>query len=95
MQYLKALAYALALAPATVFSLPPAPDADVNPYLDKVGYANKGYAAKLEETITYFKSKGDHLNAAKTKTVQKTPTFTWITALKEVRMLFVFTAQCV
>ena len=95
MQYLKALACALALAPATVFSLPPAPVADVNPYLGKAAYANKGYATKLEETITYFKSKRDHLNAAKTKTVQKTPTFAWISASKDVCMLFIFILQCV
>ncbi|PPQ84540.1 hypothetical protein CVT25_007610 [Psilocybe cyanescens] len=80
MRYLQALACALALAPASVFAAPQpsTSNSQVNPYIGKDVYANKGYAKKLEETIQFFNQKYDFYNAAKTKTVQKIPTFAWI-----------------
>ncbi|KAF5312670.1 hypothetical protein D9619_003633 [Psilocybe cf. subviscida] len=60
---------------------PPPPPAlnSVNPYAgNKAVFANKGYAKKLEATIKYFLQSGDRLNAARTRTVQRTPTFSWI-----------------
>ncbi|KAJ3513216.1 hypothetical protein NLJ89_g3079 [Agrocybe chaxingu] len=59
-----------------VLSAPQA--ADANPYLGKVPFANKGYAQKLEETISYFTKRRDLLSAARTRTVQKIPTFAWV-----------------
>ncbi|KAH9487325.1 Exoglucanase 3 [Psilocybe cubensis] len=90
MHYLRALACALALAPSVVFSAPPAPQppqpprSEVNPYIGKEVYANKGYAKKLEETIQYFNQRYDYYNAAKTKTVQKIPTFAWISSSADI-----------
>lgn len=56
-----------------------------NPFLDRVQYANSGYAAKLEETISSFLAAGDTLNAAKTRTVQGVSTFLWISSFADVR----------
>lgn len=84
MQYLATLLSALALVPA-VLSAPDALSAfDVNPYLGTSPFANKGYAAKLEETIKYFKKQKDTLNAARTRTVQRTPTFSWVSQSADV-----------
>ncbi|KAF9042219.1 cellobiohydrolase [Panaeolus papilionaceus] len=89
MKFLSFLALSLALAPAA-FAAPPKPDtkppvkASVNPYLGKSVFANKGYAAKLEETIKYFLKQKDPLNAARTRTVQKIPTFSWISSSADV-----------
>lgn len=55
-----------------------------NPFLDRVQYANSGYAAKLEETISSFLAAGDTVNAAKTKTVQGISTFLWISSFADV-----------
>lgn len=78
MKYLQYLAAILAVAPSVLAApQPPAPQ-DGNPYLAAQPYANKGYAAKLEETIKYFNAQKDHVNAAKTRTVQKIPTFAWV-----------------
>lgn len=86
MRYLQALACALALAPASVFAAPQpsTSNSQVNPYIGKDVYANKGYAKKLEETIQFFNQKYDFYNAAKTKTVQKIPTFAWISKSADV-----------
>ncbi|KAH9487323.1 1,4-beta-D-glucan cellobiohydrolase CEL6B [Psilocybe cubensis] len=84
MQYLRVLACALALAPSVVFSAPSASNSQVNPYIGKEAYANKEYARKLEETIQYFNQRYDYYNAAKTKTVQKIPTFAWISASSDI-----------
>ncbi|CAA7261002.1 unnamed protein product [Cyclocybe aegerita] len=73
---LHAVACALVLLPTAVLSAPQA--ADANPYLGKVPFANKGYAKKLEETISYFTKRRDLLSAARTRTVQKIPTFAWV-----------------
>ncbi|PPR08048.1 hypothetical protein CVT24_010847 [Panaeolus cyanescens] len=81
MKFLSFLACTLALAPVA-FSAPPKTDA--NPYVGKSVFANKGYAAKLEETIKYFNEQGDSLNAARTRTIQRTPTFSWISASADV-----------
>lgn len=84
-------ASALALAPILVFAGPNGPSSFnfINPYTaGKVGYANKGYAAKLQETVSYFTSRGDSLNAAKTRTVQNTPTFRWLASISNVSSVF-------
>ena len=81
MKYLSFLAASLALAPSllSVAALPPAsPVKDGNPYIGKSPFPIPGYAAKLDETIKYFKGQKDLLNAARTKTVKEVPTFTWI-----------------
>ncbi|KAH6902259.1 cellobiohydrolaseII [Coprinopsis sp. MPI-PUGE-AT-0042] len=49
-----------------------------NPYETRKPLVNKSYAKKLDETVAYFTSRGDALNAARTRTVQKIPTFAWI-----------------
>lgn len=79
MKYLAFLAAVLAVVPTALSAPQPrAPRADVNPYIGVTPYTNKGYAAKLEETIKTFLDAGDELNAARTRTVQKVPTFAWI-----------------
>ena len=60
------------------------PFVDGNPFLGKTQYANRAYANKLEETISYFKAKGDALNAARAKSVQKISTFSWISETGDV-----------
>lgn len=55
-----------------------------NPFLGRVQYANSGYAAKLEQTISSFLVAGDALNAAKTRTVQGVSTFLWISSFADV-----------
>ncbi|KAJ3506261.1 hypothetical protein NLJ89_g6973 [Agrocybe chaxingu] len=82
MHYLKVLSSALALAPAVMAA--PSDAADASPYIGKTPFANKGYALKLEETIAYFNEQGDSLNAARTRTVQKIPTFAWISEIKNI-----------
>ena len=94
MFYLKALACAtVALVPAAVLATPvigdqksPTPPTlnSVNPYAGKTAFANKGYAKKLEATIKYFNQKLDFINAARTRTVQRTPTFSWISSSGDV-----------
>lgn len=92
--YILAAAAAVALAPASTLAAkikPAGPNGPsslnfINPYTaGKAPYANKGYAAKLEETISYFNSRGDSLNAARTRTVQRTPTFRWLSHTSNVR----------
>lgn len=79
MQYLQFLTAVLALAPGILASpKPPAPAKDANPYVGVEPYANKGYAKKLEETIKYFNKEKDYVNAGRTRTVQKVPTFAWV-----------------
>lgn len=63
---------------------PPQQPTNVNPFLGKDFYANKGYAKKLEETISKFAKQGDFLNAAKARTVQKVGTFVWISRSADV-----------
>lgn len=70
---------ALAVVPAAL-----AAPTSGNPFQGKEFYANSKYAAKLEQTIRSFRSEGDFLNAARTKTVQKTGTFGWISATADV-----------
>lgn len=53
----------------------------VNPFLGKTYFASSKYAAKLNTTIASFQAKNDTLNAARTRTVQKIGTFTWITSI--------------
>lgn len=88
MQYLKALAVALALAPAGLavptWGPKPSQPKDVNPYVGRQVHAPREYAKKLDETIKYFNKKKDFLNAARTRTVQKIPTFVWVSRTSEV-----------
>ncbi|TVY12807.1 1,4-beta-D-glucan cellobiohydrolase CEL6B, partial [Lachnellula arida] len=63
-------------------SLPRAEDArDVNPFLSKNYFANAYYAGELNQTVAAFLAKNDSLNAARTRTVQGTGTFVWITSV--------------
>ncbi|KAH9486113.1 1,4-beta-D-glucan cellobiohydrolase CEL6B [Psilocybe cubensis] len=84
MHYLHSLACALALAPSVAFAAPASSGFLENPYIGKEAYANQEYANKLEETIQYFNELNDDLNAARTRTVQKIPTFAWISASSDV-----------
>jgi cellulose 1,4-beta-cellobiosidase len=86
MKYLQYLAAILAVAPSVLAA--PKPERDGNPYLGVQPYANKGYAAKLEETIKYFNKEKDYINAARTRSVQKVPTFGWVSNSAAVRMVF-------
>jgi len=91
MNYLKALALALSIIPARVLCSPsPRASAldDVNPYIGKAPYANKAYAEKLQQTMQYFWQADDHINAARTRTVTKIPTFSWISATADVNWFF-------
>jgi cellulose 1,4-beta-cellobiosidase len=51
----------------------------VNPWPGKDRYVVQSYSKKLEQTIAAFKAKNDTLNAARTRSVQKTSTFHWVT----------------
>ncbi|KAJ2931102.1 hypothetical protein H1R20_g5996, partial [Candolleomyces eurysporus] len=89
MKYLQYLAAILAVAPSILAA--PNTGRDGNPYLGVQPYANKGYAAKLEETIKYFNKEKDYLNAARTRSVQKVPTFGWVSnsaAVPDLKGLF-------
>jgi cellulose 1,4-beta-cellobiosidase len=63
------------------------PKADANPYLGVEPHVNKGYATRLEETIADFESQNDSLKAARTRTVQKVPTFAWVSNSAAVRAI--------
>ncbi|KAF4619349.1 hypothetical protein D9613_004760 [Agrocybe pediades] len=87
MKYLQALSLAISLTPVSVLCLTGRPvgrTEDANPYIGKVAFANKVYAGKLQETVQYFVQAGDDLGAAQTRTVAKTPTFSWISASDDV-----------
>ncbi|KAK4927585.1 hypothetical protein LTR49_005726, partial [Elasticomyces elasticus] len=57
---------------------------DVNPFIGKSYYANSAYAAKLEQTVQSFLAEGDALNAARTRTTQRTGTFVWISSIGDI-----------
>ncbi|KAK5692693.1 hypothetical protein LTR17_025349 [Elasticomyces elasticus] len=57
---------------------------DVNPFIGKSYYANSPYAAKLEQTVQSFLAEGDELNAARTRTAQRTGTFVWISSIGDI-----------
>jgi hypothetical protein len=71
----------LALVPSTLAIVIPSTG---NPFLGRVLYANSKYAAKLEATISSFYQEGDSINAARTKRVQRTGTFAWISSNADV-----------
>ncbi|KAH8594427.1 1, 4-beta cellobiohydrolase [Bisporella sp. PMI_857] len=73
---------AAASAAGVVSAYPTA--SDINPFLGKGYFANKGYAAKLEQTVAAFQAKNDTLNAARARTVQSIGTFVWITARAQI-----------
>lgn len=94
MQYLKALLFALAAAPAAIATPTfgpgkpkPVPAKSDNPFVGVNLYANSRYAKKLETTIKYFLKKGDVVNALRTRTVQKIPSFFWISNTRDVSIL--------
>ncbi|TVY39563.1 1,4-beta-D-glucan cellobiohydrolase [Lachnellula subtilissima] len=83
--HIKALLTFLSAA-NSISALPPlaprAEDArDVNPFLGKNYFANSYYAGELNQTVSAFLAKNDSLNAARTRTVQNTGTFVWITSV--------------
>jgi cellulose 1,4-beta-cellobiosidase len=49
-----------------------------SPFDGKKLFANPGWASKLEQTLKVFTDKGDTVNAAKLRTIQKTGTFVWV-----------------
>ncbi|KAH7389369.1 1, 4-beta cellobiohydrolase [Phaeosphaeria sp. MPI-PUGE-AT-0046c] len=51
----------------------------MNPWPGKERYVVQSYSKKLEQTIAAFTAKNDTLNAAKTRSVQNTSTFHWVT----------------
>lgn len=51
----------------------------MNPWPGKSRYVVKSYSKKLDQTIASFMAKNDTMNAAKTRTVQNTSTFHWVT----------------
>ncbi|RDL30672.1 Glucanase [Venustampulla echinocandica] len=51
---------------------------DVNPFRGKNYFANAFYASELDQTVAAFLARNDTLNAARTRTVQKTGTFVWV-----------------
>jgi cellulose 1,4-beta-cellobiosidase len=53
-----------------------------NPFVGRKLYVNRAYAAKLDETFETFIQANDTLNALKTRTVQNTGTFAWISSIK-------------
>ncbi|TFK64764.1 cellobiohydrolase [Pluteus cervinus] len=88
MKYLQSLLLALAAVPsfAVAGTIPRAAETttDVNPFLGKEFYANKGYAKKLEETISRFQNAGDTVNAARARSIQKVGTFSWISSTADI-----------
>jgi cellulose 1,4-beta-cellobiosidase len=59
----------------------PKPPPISSPGLESTTSPNPSYSAKLEQTISAFLNQSDRLNAARTRTVQKTSAFVWITAV--------------
>ncbi|KAI9166353.1 1,4-beta-D-glucan cellobiohydrolase CEL6B [Paramyrothecium foliicola] len=55
--------------------------AEENPFIGRKLYVNRAYAAKLEETFDHFIAANDTLNALKTRTVQETGSFVWISSI--------------
>jgi len=78
-----AFGFSSAQPPSGPPSGPPGPPGagDVNPFLGKNYFANSYYAGELNQTVKAFLAKNDSLNAARTRTVQKTGTFVWITSV--------------
>ena len=77
-----ALAVASVVSATPTYSPPKTPSAtESNPWVGKDYFVNPTYAEKLKETIWTFLKKGDLLNAARTRTVQKTSTFVWVTTV--------------
>ena len=83
MYFASLLAVAL-LAPAMTVQASVINGSAVNPFTGKDFYANSGYADKLEATIKVFEASGDEINVARTKVVQQTGTFIWISDFPDV-----------
>jgi cellulose 1,4-beta-cellobiosidase len=79
---LAAIAFArLATALPVADLAPRAAQWDGNPFLGKNYFANSYYAGELNQTVAAFLAQNDTLNAARTRTVQKTGTFVWVTSV--------------
>ncbi|TVY56818.1 1,4-beta-D-glucan cellobiohydrolase CEL6B, partial [Lachnellula cervina] len=74
-------ASSISALPSTSLPLRAEDARDVNPFLGKSYFANSYYAGELNQTVNAFLAKNDSLNAARTRTVQKTGTFVWITSV--------------
>jgi cellulose 1,4-beta-cellobiosidase len=57
---------------------PPHNSGDVNPFQGKAQFVNPKWAAKLDQTLRSFLSKGDIVNSLRTYKVQKTSSFVWV-----------------
>lgn len=64
------------------------PGAAENPFADRVGFVNPAYAKELDETIKSFLNAYDQSDAERTKTVQNTSTFIWVSSTNEVSPAF-------
>lgn len=86
---LSGAAFAMPQAAAKPFPPPPPPKTlnGVNPFVGKEYFVPAGYGAKLEDTIKAFKARNDTLNAARTRTVQRTSTFSWVTTISAVKSI--------
>ena len=73
------VAHAAVAAPQFPYDLTANPP--YNPFIGRNYYANSGYAAKLNQTINAFLARNDTLNAARTRTVQNTGTYVWVTTI--------------
>lgn len=60
---------------------------DVNPFEGKNYFANSFYAGELNATVSAFLARNDTLNAARTRTVQKTGTFVWVTTVSNLGLI--------
>ncbi|KUJ06411.1 glycoside hydrolase family 6 protein [Mollisia scopiformis] len=60
---------------------------DVNPFVGKHYFANSNYANELNQTVAAFLAKNDSLNAARTRTVQKTGTFVRVTTVSGLSLI--------
>jgi len=67
-------------APKPPMPMPVPSNKTSNPWPGKDRYVVQSYSKKLDQTIASFKAQNDTLNAAKTRTVQKSiSTFHWVT----------------
>jgi len=83
------VALASAVLPGLALSTPLAPrsppKSNGNPFLNRVSYINSGYSAKIQATIDSFTAKGDLVNAARARTVQKkVSSFLWISFVRDI-----------
>ncbi|CAG9946327.1 unnamed protein product [Clonostachys rosea f. rosea IK726] len=75
------------LAPAAAFPTTVSRDVSGNPFAGRKLTINHSYGKKLEATFDAFVEAGDELNARKTRTVQTTGTFYWISNIASLSAL--------